>query len=78
MGSKIPAFSTLVFDVELLEIKVGSLVSLEAWPAVCRADHVLTSLQNRKPPVAQAGIPSKASSGNFNAEKLVEVCTVVA
>jgi len=49
MGSKIPAFSTLVFDVELLEIK------------------------NRKPPVAaQGGIPSKASSGNFNAEKLVE------
>lgn len=48
MGSKIPAFSTLVFDVELLEIK------------------------NRKPPVAQGGVPSKASSGNFNAEKLVE------
>ena len=71
MGNAIPAYSTLVFDVELLNILVSHVVVLS-----CLIAEEL--LQNRKPDVAAAAgeapkAAAKQGGGSFNAQKLVDV-----
>ena len=70
-GRAIPAYSTLVFDVELLNILVSHVVVLS-----CLIAEEL--LQNRKPDVAAAAgeapkAAAKQGGGSFNAQKLVDV-----
>lgn len=71
MGNAIPAYSTLVFDVELLNILVR-VRYMQAW------NSAEACVQNRKAPVAAAAAdaPKAAAGGavdSFNAQKLVDV-----
>lgn len=71
MGAAIPAYSTLIFDVELLNIMVR--------PALILGSNLRLRppVQNRKAPVAAADAPKAATAGGiFNAQKLVDVCAI--
>lgn len=75
---KIKAWSTLVFDVELLGIKVNDSPDSDALVKRFSSQIVMLivsfTMQNRKPDTAAAGTGEKAKSVvPFNAKSLVDV-----